>query len=450
MKIAIINGSMPHYDHGLGRVISTIATTLAELGMEIDEINLGFTQLPFFDGMRAATMDDIAMRLRASSGIVFACTAQLFAPSAMLSTFLEFFDGQDYCDILAEKHCLFAMVSKNGGERSALEYISRVVCGFGGYDCGQIGMQESYARSIPDAQQEAIAGSVKDIIEKTSEDFYRAVRQNRRYIVPSDAVQAMQYHVPQPMPPVQQPAYDPTQMYEQPGFPTSYPPSQPYPSPSPPAPPAPALDFDTFTEQQERDIKELTALFSQKYAPPSEEQYVQPVARPMPTPQIPMPQMPMPPQVQHQPQPQPPVIPAPQVVPPSFQNPLPQTPGFQLPQGGYHTATPPTPSVKSVKQLTQSLPHYYQPQMASGITAVIQLSITGEETFDGYLTIIDSECDYTEGFAENPEITIISDSGTWNDVLKGKYTAQKAFMIGGLKVRGNFVLLTKFDTLFKL
>jgi hypothetical protein len=35
-------------------------------------------------------------------------------------------------------------------------------------------------------------------------------------------------------------------------------------------------------------------------------------------------------------------------------------------------------------------------------------------------------------------------------VLTRKYTAQKAIMIGGLKVRGNFVLLTKFDMLFKL
>ncbi|MDR2167058.1 MAG: SCP2 sterol-binding domain-containing protein [Clostridiales bacterium] len=43
---------------------------------------------------------------------------------------------------------------------------------------------------------------------------------------------------------------------------------------------------------------------------------------------------------------------------------------------------------------------------------------------------------------------VTADSRAWNDVLSKKVTAQKAFMMGQLKVRGNFVLLTKFDQMF--
>jgi len=414
--------------------------------MELDEMNLGFTQVPYFDGMRAQAMDDMVTRIRASSGVIFACTAQLFAPSAMLQTFLEFLECGDYRDVLFEKHCLLAMVSKSGGERSALEYLARTICYLGGFESGRIGLQEIHARNIQD-EADAPAGSVREIIERESEDFYRAIRQNRRYIMPMDGVPAtapailapaplpvpvyadanpiVQPFQPPILPPVQQQPLQQSPLPQQPVYQEAPPAPAAFahtPAP-PPAPPtndvASKLNLEAFTERQEQDIKELTALFSQKYVQPSESQYAGPSLS------------------QYQP------------VPQQHQSPLPQA-GFQLPPSGYHQATPPQPKVKTVKQITQSLPHYYQPQMAAGMTAVIQLSITGAEAFDGYLTIVDSECDYTDGIAENPEITIIADSGTWSDVLKGKHTAQKAFMIGGLKVRGNFVLLTKFDTLFKM
>jgi putative sterol carrier protein len=375
MKIVLLNGNMPHYDHGLGKVVNFAKDILTELGMEVEEANLSFLQAPYFDGIKSHTTDDVIIKIREAAGVVFACTAQLFAPTAIMQTFVEYLELDEYNDVLRGKLCLFVAVSKSGGERSVLDYLSRVVQHFGGFGNTRIGLQETHTRAL-DTDAE-----IREFIEKEIEDFYRALRQSRKYIIPRDYdcrgnlsvltgadVASWQGDTPEKKEKVSAEEV------------------------------SKRLNLDSFTEQQEKDIEELSRFFAEKYAQPSEDDDNAPT-------------------------------------PPAVKPP----------------ATPkPKARVKTIKQTTQSLPHYFQPQLSNGLTAVVQLNITGSETFDGYLTIVSTECEYTEGVAESPDITIIADASVWNDVLKNKCTAQKAFMIGGLKVRGNFVLLTKFDALFKL
>lgn len=371
MKIILLYGNMPHYDLGLGKVIKIVQDTLTELGMETDEIKLGFSQLPFYDGIKAQATDDIIRRVRESSGVVFACTAQLFAPTAIMQTFLEYLELDEYNDILREKHCFPITVSKSGGERSALDYICRVVQHLGGYDSAKIGLQEIHTLGLD------TDGALREIVEKETEDFYRALRQNRKYIIPRDFAGRLSL--------AGLSVTDVVSLKPEKEKKDKVPVSEVY----------KRLNLDAFTEQQEQDIQELTRLFAEKYTLDDE----------------------------------PPLAPA-------------------EPKHAYARAV--KPRVKTVRQVTESLPHYFQPQLSNGLTAVIQFNISGAEVFDGYLTIVNTECEYTSGIAPSPDITVIVDAAIWQDVLKRKYTAQKAFMIGGLKVRGNFVLLTKFDALFKL
>ncbi len=109
-----------------------------------------------------------------------------------------------------------------------------------------------------------------------------------------------------------------------------------------------------------------------------------------------------------------------------------------------------TPSDKTVSQMTQNLVHYYQPQLGNGLVAEIQLSITGSEQFDGFIRVNNNQCDYFNGWSNNPDVTIVSTDAIWKNILEGQLSSQRAFMTGQLKVRGNFILLSKFDQLFKL
>jgi len=451
MKIAIINGNVPHYDHGLGKVISTVANTLAELGVDLEETKLAYSQVPYFDGSRSHASDEIVARIKAADGVIFACTAQLFAPSAMMMTFLEFLECPDYKDVFKGKHCMSIMVSKFGGERSGSDYLTHIIQHLGGYENGRIAIQESHTRELQDSAsgESPAIGSVRDIIEKTAEDYYRAIRQDRRYIVPLDMGNAP----PPIVAPVNTPSMYTTQGYQQgqnyqPNYQAPQVPqmaaatmqapiqapmlSMPQQQPSTGLIPAASinqsqLNLNRFTEEQEQDIRELTAMFAPPKQTNSSQNTQSPVLNLVQTPRQ-----------QTSADTQAANLAARASARDAIQSPL------------SASEETPVPRVKTVKQLTQSLPHYYQPQMAVGLTAIIQLSINGAEDFEGYLTIVDNECEYSEGQAQNPEITIISDTNTWNDVLKGKHTAQKAFMIGGLKVRGNFVLLTKFDAMFKV
>ena len=165
------------------------------------------------------------------------------------------------------------------------------------------------------------------------------------------------------------------------------------------------LGIENFKEEQERDISEITQFFASKL----NTSQIQPPER----------------QVTRKP------------------GTLPSVIGEEL-----DDLTSAAPRLPTCRQLTQSLTNHFQPQMAAGISETVQFNISGDESFAGFITINNSECEFTDGEAIQPDITILADSEIWKQVIKGKVTAQKAFMVGQLKVRGNFVLLSKFEQLF--
>lgn len=369
MKITSLVAAMPNYDFGLSAVTKIIYSTLEELEVKVDEINLGLMQIPYYDGITAITCENIINTLKQSNGIILASTATNYGSNAIIQTFIEHISQKDGEDIFKGKNCLIVTVSKTMGERLSLDYFSRVVNGFEGFDTVKIGLNQAQLKD--ENQMETI----KEIIEKQAEDYYRMLRQNRTFIIPKDANLGQSKN-----------EFSSTQkeLLSSIEKKQKMPVSEIYQK----------LDLDNFTQKQEEDIKELTKFFAKKASELGEVKKPKALNQQFTTGEI-------------------------------------------------------KPRLKTCKQLTQGLPHYFQPQLANGLTAVIQISIGGLEPFDGIIIITNTECDYIDGVHESPDITLLSDDKVWTDIIKGKRTAQKAFMIGQLKVRGNFSLLAKFEQLFK-
>ncbi|MCL1863019.1 MAG: NAD(P)H-dependent oxidoreductase [Defluviitaleaceae bacterium] len=360
MKILYIYGSISGYDHGLGNLIKRTKSVFEELEAETETIDLGELHPPYYDGDTTGAMDGVIEKIKEADGVVFATTAQIYAPTAILQTFLEYMEHGEYEDILKGKHCMLIALSRSSGEKSVLDYLARIVHHYGGYAAAKIGLRASHLSTLDD-------GTTGDFVDSIAEDFYRAVHKNRQYIVPTDYADGFGA----PLTAVEAPKEAPQkeQAFEQ---------------------------INSFSDSEEKEIDELSFLFSKKYS----KEPVLPEAIDAPKPSVAS-------------------IPAPVNI-----------------------------GAGEIEKRTIALPEYFQSSLSAGLQAVIQINITGSEKFDGFLYIHSTECTYTEGTAPAPDITIMADTTIWKDVLNNKTTAQKAFMIGGIKVRGDFVLLTKFDTLF--
>ena len=358
----------------LERIIEITMNVLTELGLTIKEIDLSAVKMPYFNGETNEQADSIIKDIRDSSGVIFASTVRLPVISAPFSVFLEYLTFPEYSDVLRNMNCLLLIATESGGERSALESISRVLQALGAYDCLKIGLQHDDIDKIISIEE------YRGIFEKLLEDYYRIIRQNRKFFIPLDYSKNV-------------PAQTEKNQYKENNEIT---PNNDIKQKLSITELTKKLNLDHLDESQTEDINEISDYFNKIITEHHQTDNMSPV----------------------------------------FVKSL--TRDFS---GA-------SPSTSSCKQLTKSLTHHFQPQLSHGLSAVIQLLISGDEAFTGFITIQNTECTYTEGTPLNPDISIITDSSIWRDVCIGKFSAQKAFMIGRLKVRGNFVLLTKFDHLF--
>ena len=396
MKLAYVHGSAPLFGGDDSLVKEIVTGVFLEMEAEIAEIDLGRIHPPFFDGEATRAVDGAIEKMRASDGVVLASRTSFLSPCAILMNFLEYFGLPEYAGVLDGKHAMLLLFSRDGGEKSALAALSDTVSHLGAYAVTKIGLQ---ARHLRDA-------AAADIVGKACEDFYRAVKLKRKYIIPRDF-----------------------------GGPAGAEPAKGAPKPKPSG--ARAAESGALTSEQEKNIDELAKLFAKKIGVDETEKAAPP-----------------PPKPRQKAAPPPPAKNREDILDDFPFNDEDEAAALlgslDFEAALKKAAAAAAPQEKTAQQITRNLPDRFLPLLSAGLHAVIQMNIFGNEEFSGYLDIRSTDCAYHDGAAPAPDIVIMADSAMWLDVLNGKFTAQKAFMVGGLKVRGDFVLLSKFDNLFKL
>jgi len=342
-------------DFGLNAAFKVVCNTLAELGENIKAVDLSTAALTYYDGKPSTTVHELMEGLRGADGLIFACSAVFHAPSALMHTFLEYFQDESYCSLVKQKNCLLLTISQDSGERAAAEQLSRILSSLGAFDVVRISLDASVA-NVTD-------GHVTELIERQAEDFYRILRQNRRYIQSQKKNSGSSLVGSKGMTDTNM-----RNLYEK-------------------------HNLGNINESAQMDINKIAAAFTKKYAVNEEIEAAAEVAEGLIAPVV--------------------------------------VAGF-----------------KACQELTASLPQHFNPQLTKDMEATIQLDISGDDGFLGYLVIANQDCAFYEGDTERNDIVIITDAKTWTDVLKKKITAQKAFMTGKLKVKGSFALLTRIDQLF--
>lgn len=381
MKTTVVYAAMTGYEQGLNRVIKIIEDTFIELGVDIETINIGLLDIPYYDGIKATVVDNVFKKLLNSDGVIFACTASRLAPCGIMQTFLEHLDYNSYEEVLREKSCFSVITSLDGSEIKCEQYLSALISSLGGAVINRLSIGADYISKINKDNE------IKEMIEKYAEDYYRMLRQNRRFFIssekainPSVMTSSMVKRIDESEEEILlgKSSKGGKKMKAQELL--------------------NSLDFTEFNQQQEDDINEITKLISESYN----------------------------------------------------NNNLKQRAVSDL----YRTnmaneASAPVPHFKTCKQKTQSIIHYFQPQLAKDVSCIYQINVKGNEKFEGYIEIKNGECEYYDGVADDADVSVYAQSEDWTDILDGKYTTQKGFMTGKLKVRGNFVLLSKFDQFFK-
>ena len=104
--------------------------------------------------------------------------------------------------------------------------------------------------------------------------------------------------------------------------------------------------------------------------------------------------------------------------------------------------------IEDIRLLVRGMALSFNRAAAGDLKATIQFEVTGGQPMQGFLSISDGTCTFSEGRAAEPTLTIKTPSEVWIAIANKEKDGQQAFMAGEYKVEGDISLLMRMGTLF--
>ncbi|MCX5861138.1 MAG: SCP2 sterol-binding domain-containing protein [Desulfomonile sp.] len=106
--------------------------------------------------------------------------------------------------------------------------------------------------------------------------------------------------------------------------------------------------------------------------------------------------------------------------------------------------------LSTVSEVFENMPTVFNVAAASGLDAVFQFSISGDEAGDYYVVIKDNACKVEKGVHDSPSVSLSLTGQDWLAICNGKLDGMTAFMSGKLKATGNIMLAQRIKSLFPM
>lgn len=105
-------------------------------------------------------------------------------------------------------------------------------------------------------------------------------------------------------------------------------------------------------------------------------------------------------------------------------------------------------AASNVAEAIDAMQGRFNADAASGMTAVYQVNLTGDEAGNYFMSIKDGALEHGEGTHDDPNITITMSSADFVAMTNGQLNPTMAYMSGKLKIAGDMGLAMKMQSIF--